>query len=214
MTKTVPKKSKTGLFSHDQREKLESTDPDVRLVGEQKSQLTKPGADFDQRLDAIIQDVKILLKRPDIQKMLFASNKERFSKFYALVDTIRIFDDFEPHENREIEDMPNIHSYDHEPLYTIQKQKNGKFKKIPIRYSESEIAIIAKKFPKPEYFYNIVKRDNQLSEKQWTFLENVFNDQIENIAFPFVIPNSIKENKQYTWKQIEKSFRDEFDKMN
>jgi hypothetical protein len=214
MTKTVRKKRKTGLFSHDQREKLESFAPDVRLVGKQKSQLIKPGADFDQRLDAIIQDVKILLKRPDIQKMLFANNKERFSKFYALVDTIRIFDDFEPHENKENNDMHNMKSYDREPLYTIQKQKNGKFKKIPIRYSESEMANIAKKFPKPEYFYNIIKRDTQLSEKQWTFLENVFNDQIDSIAFPFVIPSSIKENNQYTWKQIEKSFRDEFNKMN
>jgi hypothetical protein len=213
MTKIVSKKPKTGLFSHDQREKLRSADPDVKLAGEQKSKLYKSGGDFDKRLDAILQDVKILLQRPDIQNNLFGKNKERFSKFYALVDTIRIFDDIEPPENRFNKNVDKTHFFDRSPRYTIQMQKNGSFKKIPIRYTENEIAVIAKKFPKPEYFYNIIKRNTHLTSKKWKFLENVFKDQIGNIVFPFVIPNSIKENKQYTWKQIEKAFRDEFDKI-
>ncbi len=41
MKKTVTTKPKTGLFSHDQREKLRSTDPNVKLTGEQKSKLYK-----------------------------------------------------------------------------------------------------------------------------------------------------------------------------
>ncbi|MDH3677265.1 MAG: hypothetical protein OEQ12_03080 [Nitrosopumilus sp.] len=213
MTKPVPKKQKTGLFSHDQREKLCSTDPDVKLKGEQKRQLVKPGKDFDQRLDAILQDIKILLERPDIQDTLFAKNKERFAKFYALVDTIRIFDDFEPPENQAKQQMYNMHSFDRAPKFTIQRQKNGSFKKIPVIYKQNEMAKIAKKFPKPEYFYDIIKNNTHLTDKQWKFLENVFNDQIGKVVFPFVIPSSIKEGKQYTWKQIEKAFRDQFNKL-
>jgi len=209
----MPKKPRTGLFSHDQREKLRSTDPDVRLKGEQKSQLVKPGADFDQRLDAILQDVKILLQRPDIQNTLFAKNKKRYSKFYALVDTLRIFDEFEPQEHRANPEMHKMHSFDRTPQFTIQSQKNGSFKKIPILYTESEMAYIAEKKPKPQYFYNIVKRNTHLTKKKWNFLENVFSDQIDNLVFPFVIPSSIKEGRQYTWRQIEKSFRDHFGKI-
>jgi hypothetical protein len=213
MTKIMPKKQKTGLFSHDQREKLRSANPDVRLKGEQKSKLVKPGADFDQRLDAILQDVKILLQRPDVQDTLFSNNKERLSKFYALVDTIRIFDDFEPQKHRVNPTMHKMHSFDRTPKYTIQKQQNGSFKKVPIIYKENEMAIIAKKFPKPEYFLNIIKRNTKLSSKKWEFLESVFREKIDYVVFPFVVPSSIKVSKQYTWKQIEKAFRDEFNKI-
>ncbi|HUT06984.1 MAG TPA: hypothetical protein VMW74_09920 [Nitrosopumilaceae archaeon] len=203
----MPKKLKTGLFTYDEREKLRSTDTQYQLSRQKENELFKSNGKFDQRLEGIIDDIKLLLQKPNILKTAFKKHNKRYHKFYDLVDLIRIFDDFDSYGDRNSinPETKNIHNYyfNRVPIFTIQKQTNGKFQLVEIVYSPNEGRKIKTGISKPIFFYNAMKKNTHLSEKQWNYLEKWFQFQNKNKVFmPYVIP--LKENKQYTWKQIEK----------
>ena len=168
------------------------------------SEVKKSGGVFDEKIDSLIDDFDFLLQMPSVVEDLFANNRERYLKFGKLLDRIRLFDELDPPENYVL-DLHKLQYYNRIPQYRITNVKNGKYVMQRIIFSKNEIKRIANGTVNFEFFFSIIKKGSKISLKNLNFLRKSFEYQKETKAFYFIIP--LKENKQYTWKQIVREFK-------
>ena len=128
---------------------------------------------------------------------LFENYPERGEKFYEVIEKFKKFE----------YDYPQLwvnQSYKI-PLFTLETSK-GKYQKKILNYRGIDPKKIKKHLSNPTFFWGIMKRQSNLSDGEWKYVQKELKHQTSrDTIHPFVIPIDLGE--KVTWLGLERKFK-------